>query len=223
MRRDILIILACLSIGFAIIGCGPIGSTIMEEVFLRELEVTAEEAAIDVTKDAILPKAKGKFKGVKLGMTRAKVKSIIEKKKSLTPVECPVEGIDQAKTVMWDSEIWIVFRYHEGKLIQIQFGTEEVSEDLIETKLRKQFKNLYYYFYKKVGEPDYYREGFSMKEITVSSFEGVPYTPIYRWVNGNTERRLWLWGKDGKYCTFATISNRKVVMKLLEEKNETKN
>lgn len=218
MRRDILVILACFSLGLAIIGCGSIGGAIMKDMLLRELEVTAEDAAIDVAKDAILPKAKGKFKGIKLGMTRAKVKSVIEKKKSLTPVESPIEEIDRAKTTMWNSEIWIVFRYYEGKLFQIQFGTEEVSEDLIETKFRKQFKNLYYYLCKKVGGPDYYRKGFSMKEITVSSFEEVPYTLIYRWIHGGTEKQLWLWGKDGKYCTFATISNRKVVAKLLEEK-----
>lgn len=218
MRKDILIILACFSLGLAIIGCGSIGGAIMKDMLLRELEVTAEDAAIGIAKDAILPKAKGKFKGVKLGMTRAKVKSVIEKKKSLTPVESLIEEIDRATTMMWDFEIWITFRYHEGKLIQIQFGMEEVSEDLIETKLRKQFKNLYYYLCKKSGGPDYYREGFSMKEITVSSFEEIPYTPIYRWIHGNTEKQLWLWSEDGKYCTFATISNRKVLMKLLEEK-----
>lgn len=193
-------------------------ATVVEEVAVEEAAGVVTDAVTDLIIDAILPKAKGEFKGIKLGMAKSEVKSVIEKSKYLTPVESSLEGVDQAKTVMWDSEIWIRLFYDEERLFQIQFGTEKVSEDLIETKLRKQFADLYYYFYQKFGEPDYYRKGFSMKEITVSSFGKVPYTLIYSWINGNIERAIYLWKEDSKYCPLAFISNRKVTAEVLRKK-----
>lgn len=193
-------------------------AAVVEEVAVEEAAIGLLEEVTGLLGDAILPKAKGEFKGIKLGMTKSEVKSVIEKSKYLAPAESSLEGVDQAKTVMWDSEIWIRLFYDKERLIEIQFGTEKVSEDLIETKLRKQFADLYWYFYRGRGDPDYYRKGFSMKEITVSSFEEDPYTPIYIWINGNTERAIFLWKEDSKYCPLALISDYKAADVLKKKK-----
>jgi len=207
MKRDILIILACLSIGSAIMSCE------MAKIFLAE-EIC--DVAMDTVTDAILPGKEGKFKGVKLGMTGAEVKSVIEKSKSLTLVDS-VEGGDRAKTVMWGFETWVWFLYHEGKLYQITYGTGMVSEDLIETDLRKQLRNFYSYFYNAFGDPDYSKKNFSLKKISVSSFKEAPPVLIYAWIEGNVEMGLWLNHEDDKYYAFATVWDRKVVKKMKEE------
>jgi hypothetical protein len=114
---------------------------------------------------------------------------------------------------MWDSEIWIRLFYYEERLYQIWFGTEKVSEDLIETKLCKQYANLYRYFHDEFGDPDYYREHSNTKKITVSSFEEDPVTLIFYWKDGNTRRAIALWKGDSKYCAFASISIPKDLLK----------
>jgi len=227
MKKDILIILACLFIGSVIMGCGM--SELTRMFLVEDLVLPVFDAATSAAIDTILPGKEGKFKGVKLGMTVAEVKGVIEKSKSLTPVECPLEGIVKATTVMWKSKYWVSFFFHEQRLCQIQFGPEAVSEDLIETEIRKQFANLYYSFYEKFGDPDYSKENFSLKKITVSSFEEASPVLIYAWIKGNVEMRLWLHheteGNDleytnVKYCAIATVSDREVVKKMSEEKIE---
>jgi len=225
MRKDILIILACLCIGSTIMGCGT-----MVDIagIIAEPETVLYDIATDAVIDTILPDKEGKFKGVKLGMTAAEVREVIEKSESLTYVDS-VEGRDQAKTVMWGFETWVWFLYHEGKLFQITYGTVMVPEDLIETDLRKQLGNFYYYFYREFGEPDYTKENFSLKKITVSSFEEACPILVYVWIEGNVEMGLWLnreiEGDDleytnVKYYAAATVWDRRVIKKRSEGKIE---
>jgi len=208
MKKDILTILVCISIGVVIMGCR------MAEVFLAE---SAFDAATDAVTEAIFPRGKGEFKGVNLGMTRAEVKKIIEKSNALNPVESVIEEIDQATTVMWNSEKWVYFSYHEGRLYCIAFGTELYPEDLIETELRRQFRRFHQYISIKFSSTDYKKKGFSWKKITVSSFEELPFTLTYAWIDKDVEWRLWLRCEDSKYGVFATIWNRNVIAKLREE------
>jgi hypothetical protein len=158
------------------------------------------------------------YNGISLGMPKAEVESIIGKDTYLAPVPATIPGVDGAKiTVLWSfeksgldvwgPELWVWFYYDaEGRLGEVQIVPDFVSENLIETKLRQQFADLYDFYHQMYGEPAYYKAGFSIQGITALSFE-VPFTLICYWVKGDLEVMLYLWKEGSGYRPMATITN----------------
>jgi hypothetical protein len=161
--------------------------------------------------------------GLCLGMTKAEVESIIGKDTYLTPFPAFIPGInpstyDGAKiTALWTFEksgqgvwgpnLWVYFCYDAGgRLGEVQIVPDYVPENLIETKLRQQFADLYDFYCQMYGSPTYWKPGFSVQGITASSFE-TTLTQVCYWVRGDLDVMLYLWKDGSKYYPMVTITN----------------
>jgi hypothetical protein len=223
MKKDILVILSCLCFGLIITGCAGRLTGFVTKAFLAQEAIEITTKAVT---NAILPHKEGKSEeakpeGIGLGMTRTEVKNFIEKSEFLTLIYSTEEK-DGVTTTMWDFETWIYFFYHKGKLFKITYGTVMVSEDLIETDLRKQFENYYHNLCQEFGDPYYSREKDFL--LTVSEFGELPDILVYAWIEKNAEMRLWLHHETEsndltkvKYRVFVTVWDSKVIKKTLKE------